>query len=210
LSAFVAGHVPASEEPPNQRDWPPASVSIPTPFWLSIAHGAPESNFRTGALNCSGQPFKAADGTQRAGISHDFSTILPPIRKGSVINGLYRIQGSIIKLHMSGSDKRRWFRSSPRGLVPRTGKLLLGPKTTPIDCHVLDLSAGGACLELSKTYSFPQRFEFLHGSTRRFCTIAWTRGFRIGISYEGTIQRSSVSGGLSRPKSGASLLSRNR
>lgn len=133
-----------------------------------------------------------------------------PVRKGSVINGLYRIQGSIIKLHMSGSDKRRWFRSSPRGLVPRTGKLLLGPKTTPIDCHVLDLSAGGACLELSKTYSFPQRFEFLHGSTRRFCTIAWTRGFRIGISYEGTIQRSSVSGGLSRPKSGASLLSRNR
>jgi hypothetical protein len=66
------------------------------------------------------------------------------------------------------------------------------------------MSAGGACLELSKTYQLPSRFEFLHGSTRRFCTLAWTRGF------EGTIQRSSVSGGLSRPKSGASLLSRNR
>jgi hypothetical protein len=55
----------------------------------------------------------------------------------------------------------------------------------------------------------PPRFEFVHGSTRRFCTLAGTRGFRIGISYEGsTIQRSSVSGGLTRPKSGASLLSR--
>jgi len=88
------------------------------------------------------------------------------------------------------------------------GKLLLGPKTVPVDCHVVDLSAGGACLELSKICDFPSRFEFLHGNTRRFCTLAWSRGFRIGISYEGTIQRSSVSGGLSRPKSGASLLSR--
>ncbi|MGB8430896.1 MAG: PilZ domain-containing protein [Pseudolabrys sp.] len=94
--------------------------------------------------------------------------------------------------------------------MPRNGKLFLGPKTVPINCHVVDMSAGGACLELSKTYQLPSRFEFLHGSTRRFCTLAWTRGFRIGISYEGTIQRSSVSGGLSRPKGGASLLSRNR
>jgi hypothetical protein len=130
------------------------------------------------------------------------------VRKGSVINRLYKSGGLALTLQMNGSDKRRWFRSSPRGLVPRMGKLLLGPRTTPVDCHVVDLSAGGACLELSKTYDFPSRFEFLHGNTRRFCTLAWSRGFRIGISFEGTIQRSSVSGGLSRPKSGASLLSR--
>ncbi len=111
---------------------------------------------------------------------------------------------------MAGSDKRRWFRVAPRGLVPRTGRLLLGPKTTPIECRVVDMSAGGACLELQRTYDLPKQFEFLHGSTKRFCTLAWTRGFRIGISYEGTVQRSSVTGGLSRPKSGASLLSRNR
>jgi hypothetical protein len=111
---------------------------------------------------------------------------------------------------MNGSDKRRWFRVAPRGLVPRVGKLLLGPKTLPVECHVVDLSAGGACLELPRSYDLPKRFEFLHGNTRRFCTLAWTRGFRIGISFEGTIQRSSVSGGLSRPKSGTSLLSRDR
>ncbi len=67
---------------------------------------------------------------------------------------------------MVGSDKRRWFRVTPRGLVPRTGKLLLGPKTTPIECRVVDMSAGGACLELQRTYDLPKRFEFLHGSTR--------------------------------------------
>ncbi|MFZ1048223.1 MAG: PilZ domain-containing protein [Pseudolabrys sp.] len=106
---------------------------------------------------------------------------------------------------MDGSNKRRWFRVSPRGLVPRVGRILLGPKTTPIDCHIVDLSAGGACLELPRACDLPKRFEFMHGSTRRFCTLAWSRGFRIGISYEGTPQRSSVAGGLSRPKSGASL-----
>jgi len=111
---------------------------------------------------------------------------------------------------MNGSDKRRWFRVEPKGLVPRVGKILLGPKTVPIDCRVVDLSAGGACLELPRAYSLPNRFEFLHGSSRRHCSLAWTRGYRIGISYEGTPQRSSISGGLSRPKSGASLLSRNR
>jgi hypothetical protein len=98
---------------------------------------------------------------------------------------------------MNGSNKRRWFRVAPRGLVPRIGKILLGPKTIPIECHIVDLSAGGACLELPR-----ERFEFLHGNTKRFCTLAWARGFRIEISYEGTLQRSSVSGGLSRPKNG--------
>ena len=110
---------------------------------------------------------------------------------------------------MSGSDKRRYFRVEPKGLVPRVGRLLLGPNTQPIDCKIVDLSAGGAQLELQRVYDLPQRFDFLHGGTKRHCTLAWSRGFRIGISYEGsTIQRSSVSGGLSRPKGGSSLLSR--
>jgi len=111
---------------------------------------------------------------------------------------------------MNDSDKRRWFRVTPKGLVPRVGRILLGGNTTPIDCRVVDLSAGGACLELPRAHDLPPKFEFLHGSTRRACYLAWSRGYRIGISYEGNIQRSSVSGGLSRPKNGSSLLSRNR
>ena len=109
---------------------------------------------------------------------------------------------------MKGSNNRRWFRVEPKGLVPRTGKILLGPKTPPVEVRVVDLSAGGACLELPRTVELPKRFEFLHGSTKRFCSVAWARGFRIGICYEGGIQRSSVTGGLSRPTNGASLLSR--
>lgn len=133
----------------------------------------------------------------------------PRARKRSVIKGLYIFTGFATKLRMSGSDKRRWFRSSPKGLVPRAARLLLGPSMQPIECKVIDLSAGGAQLELQRVYDLPPRFEFLHGATKRWCSLAWARGFRIGISYEGsTVQRSSVSGGLSRPKSGTSLLSR--
>jgi hypothetical protein len=108
---------------------------------------------------------------------------------------------------MNESDKRRWFRVSPKGLVPRVGKILLGPKTMPIGkSWARDSSMQAPPADRSTTW----HSEFLHGNTRRFCTLAWTRGFRIGISYEGTIQRSSVSGGLSRPKHGSSLLSRDR
>jgi len=109
---------------------------------------------------------------------------------------------------MGGSDKRRWFRSAPNGLVPRAGRLLFGPNTLPIDSKIVDLSAAGAQLELQRVYALPPRFEFMHGKIKWHCMLEWSRGFRIGISYVGsTIQRSSVSGGLSRPKSGASLLS---
>jgi hypothetical protein len=55
------------------------------------------------------------------------------VLKRSVINPLYNIPGGHhIKLHMNGSDKRRWFRSTPRVLAPRIGRILVGPKTTPI------------------------------------------------------------------------------
>ena len=70
------------------------------------------------------------------------------------------MQGFYLGAQMNGSDKRRWFRVAPRGLVSRVGKILLGPKTMPIDCYVVDLSAGGACLELQRTYDLPKSLNF--------------------------------------------------
>jgi hypothetical protein len=98
-------------------------------------------------------------------------------------------------------EPRRWFRIKPTGLVPRTGKIiLLGKNAEVIDCRIIDLSAGGASLELSKLYDLPKRFEFMHGSTRTICRLAWTRGYRVGLIYEATKQKSMVAGGLSRPR----------
>lgn len=81
------------------------------------------------------------------------------------------------------AEKRRWARVKPQGMVSRAGKLVLDAKTAPIDCTVVDLSAGGACLELARAPDLPRKFEFIHGGVRRKCHLAWRRGYRVGISY---------------------------
>jgi hypothetical protein len=108
------------------------------------------------------------------------------------------------------SDKRRWYRAKPIGSTPRVGKILLGPDIPRVDCRVVDLSAGGACLELLKPYDVPNKFEFLHGSTKRICYLAWRRGLYLGVSYEESYQKSGPRGGLTRSTTGGSWLSRSR
>ena len=77
---------------------------------------------------------------------------------------------------------------------------MLGENAEVIDCRIIDLSSGGACLELSELYDLPKRFEFVHGRTRTICRLAWIRGYRVGIIYEATKQKSMLAGGLSRPR----------
>ena len=91
---------------------------------------------------------------------------------------------------MSDSDTRRSLRIAPRGLVPKTGKLLLSEKAAPLDCQVVNLSAGGACLKLSVMQQLPKRFEFLHGATRKLAQLVWQRGYLIGICYEASMSKS--------------------
>jgi len=79
-----------------------------------------------------------------------------------------------------------------------------------IDCRVIDLSAGGACLEVQGYHDLPKKFEFIHGSSRRPCYLAWHRGNRLGISYEEAYQTAGNSSGLSRTTTSTSMLSRPR
>lgn len=106
------------------------------------------------------------------------------------------------------SEKRRWIWTKPSGLVPRTAKIIVGADDKIFDCRVVDLSAGGACLELPQLIDLPKQFEFIHGRTRTLCRLAWVRGYRIGIMFEGTNQRSMIAGGVSRTTKGVSFLSR--
>ena len=80
-------------------------------------------------------------------------------------------------------EKRRFARVRPAGLVSKAGKIVVDAKTPTIDCDVIDLSAGGACLQVRSDAPLPKRFEFLHGGTRRKCSLVWKSGRRLGISY---------------------------
>jgi hypothetical protein len=111
---------------------------------------------------------------------------------------------------MSGPESRRSLRVEPRGLVPRTGKLVVGPDVAPINCHVVNLSAGGACLKLSVLQRLPKRFEFLHGATRKLAQLVWQRGYLIGICYEASVRRSLLAGKSSTEGTKQSFLSRRR
>jgi hypothetical protein len=79
-----------------------------------------------------------------------------------------------------------------------------------IECRVIDLSQGGACLELRGYHDLPKKFEFIHGSARKPCYLAWHRGNRVGVSYEDSYQTAGNSTGLSRPTVSTSFLSRPR
>jgi hypothetical protein len=78
---------------------------------------------------------------------------------------------------------RRFARVRPTGRVSGSAKLLLGPKAPLIECTLLDYSAGGACLELKKAMTLPDRFEMFHGSVRKRCRRIWSKGLRVGVSF---------------------------
>jgi hypothetical protein len=82
----------------------------------------------------------------------------------------------------SGSDKRRFARVRPSGLVSRTAKIIM-PQSPPIDCTVVDLSAGGACLDLADVSRLPARFTLLHGASKKSCLVMWKKFRRVGVQF---------------------------
>ena len=81
------------------------------------------------------------------------------------------------------SELRRFIRVRPQGMMSKTGKLIIDPKKPAIACTVIDLSATGACLQVSSPTGLPKRFEFLYAGVKKKVQLVWTRGFTIGVSY---------------------------
>ena len=80
-------------------------------------------------------------------------------------------------------NRRRHTRVRPSGLVSNTATIIVGPKGQTIGCTVIDLSAGGACLDLSDPDRLPRRFVLVHGATRKNCLIMWKKFRRIGVQF---------------------------
>jgi hypothetical protein len=81
-------------------------------------------------------------------------------------------------------ENRRFVRVRPAGLVSRGARIIVDQKKAPtIDCTVIDLSAGGACLEIYGQVQIPKRFVLFHGGTKKSCLVMWRNGRRLGVSF---------------------------
>jgi hypothetical protein len=80
-------------------------------------------------------------------------------------------------------NRRRYARVNPSGLVSKAGTIITDVKAPAVKCMVVDLSAGGACLEVPDPDRLPKRFVLLHGSTKKSCRIVWKRFHRIGVQF---------------------------
>jgi PilZ domain len=78
---------------------------------------------------------------------------------------------------------RRFARVRPSGKVSSAAKIIVDPKAAPIDCTIIDYSAGGACLQVIFDTSLPNRFELLHGAIKKRCRVVWKQGQRLGVTF---------------------------
>jgi PilZ domain len=80
-------------------------------------------------------------------------------------------------------EKRRFVRTRPMGLVSRAATIIVDPKKPVIACNVVDLSAGGACLEVGGQIVVPRQFVLLHGGVKKKCRLVWQTGRRYGVAF---------------------------
>jgi PilZ domain len=79
-------------------------------------------------------------------------------------------------------EHRRFHRVQPSGPA-RAGTIFVDLKKPVIDCNVVDISAGGACIEVHGSDAIPARFILNHGGVKKSCRIVWQKGRRIGVSF---------------------------
>jgi hypothetical protein len=80
-------------------------------------------------------------------------------------------------------ENRRFHRMRPSGLVPRSGTIFADLKSQPVAVNIVDVSAGGACIDVHGNGPIPRRFVLNHGGVKKNCYLVWQKGRRIGVSF---------------------------
>lgn len=83
----------------------------------------------------------------------------------------------------SGIEKRRFHRIRPSGLVAKTATIFANLKSPPTACSIVDISAGGACIDVHGSDAIPRRFTLNHGGVKKSCYLVWQKGRRIGVAF---------------------------
>ena len=81
------------------------------------------------------------------------------------------------------AEQRRNHRERPSGPATTGSIFIVDLKKPAIACTVVDISAGGACLEVQGSEAIPARFILDHGGVQKACRIVWQKGRRVGVSF---------------------------
>jgi hypothetical protein len=82
-------------------------------------------------------------------------------------------------------ERRKSVRQTP--LIARAF-VYLDRRLPLIECDVLNISDGGACIVTHSKHMLPAHFVIfftLDGSERRTCRVIWRNGNEIGVAFEG-------------------------
>ena len=80
-------------------------------------------------------------------------------------------------------EKRRFHRVRPSGLMAKTGTIFVDLKKPTTACNVVDISAGGACIEVHGSEPIPTRFVLNYSGVRKNCLLVWQKGRRVGVAF---------------------------
>jgi hypothetical protein len=71
----------------------------------------------------------------------------------------------------------------------KTAKIFHDRRASAIDCAIVNISDGGACILLSNATVVPDAFNLTidHDGEMRGCTVAWRAGNRIGVAFTGGV-----------------------
>ncbi len=80
-------------------------------------------------------------------------------------------------------EHRRFQRVRPTGIISRAATIFVDLQSPQINCDLLDISAGGACLNVHGEAAIPRKFILNHGGSKKNCRVVWQKGRRIGVSF---------------------------
>lgn len=77
-------------------------------------------------------------------------------------------------------------RTRPRSLTLKTAKITAAGDSACIDCAILNIAEGGACILVGNPQEVPQTFALtVDGADALYrCERVWTNGHKIGLTFQ--------------------------
>lgn len=75
-------------------------------------------------------------------------------------------------------------RHDPRMRMLKSGRIATTERAPKIDCTVRNLSATGACLQVTTTFGLPAAFDLLMEGAKHTCRVVWRTDTRMGVTFQ--------------------------